>query len=281
LMSAKSKKFRFYPSIFPMTGEIVMTEVIAINNMGAYVSLLEYNRIEGMIPLSELTKKRLKSWEKFVKAGKQEPAIVLCVNSQLNYIDLSRRRVSREEAIVCEYRYQKAKTVHTILCQVSMKTRESLEFLYQTIAWPLAKIYGSSSEAMLLIGQFSDEVFSKLDTIPNKSVQTVLIGTIKQKMTSESLRIRSSIEINCLNYDGILLIQEASRVTQNIVSKIIKHKIEWRTIAAPIYLLSMFISEESTGVNILHHVIQEYALALLSHQAKVNIKVKPHSMNLT
>jgi hypothetical protein len=36
--------------------------------MGAYVSLLEYNGIEGMILLSELSRRRIRSITKLIKA---------------------------------------------------------------------------------------------------------------------------------------------------------------------------------------------------------------------
>ena len=36
--------------------------------MGAYVSLLEYNNIEGMILLSELSRRRIRSVTKLIKA---------------------------------------------------------------------------------------------------------------------------------------------------------------------------------------------------------------------
>jgi translation initiation factor 2 subunit 1 len=37
--------------------------------MGAYVQLLEYDNIEGMILLSELTRRRIRSVSKLIKVG--------------------------------------------------------------------------------------------------------------------------------------------------------------------------------------------------------------------
>ncbi len=47
---------RFYKHKFPETDELVMVNVRQIAEMGSYVSLLEYNKIEGMIILQEFTK---------------------------------------------------------------------------------------------------------------------------------------------------------------------------------------------------------------------------------
>ena len=68
--------------------------------MGAYVSLLEYGGIEGMILLSELSRRRIRSVQKLIKVGRQEPVMVLRVDQEKGYIDLSKRRVSQEELAV-------------------------------------------------------------------------------------------------------------------------------------------------------------------------------------
>lgn len=44
-------------------------QVRSIAEMGAYVSLLEYGNIEGMILLSELSRRRIRSVQKLIKVG--------------------------------------------------------------------------------------------------------------------------------------------------------------------------------------------------------------------
>jgi translation initiation factor 2 subunit 1 len=44
-------------------------QVKSIAEMGAYVSLLEYNGIEGMILLSELSRRRIRSITKLIKVS--------------------------------------------------------------------------------------------------------------------------------------------------------------------------------------------------------------------
>lgn len=77
--------------------------------MGAYVSLLEYAGAEGMILLSELSRRRIRSVNKLVKVGRAEPVVVLRVDRDKGYIDLSKRRVSPEEAAACEDKYNRVR----------------------------------------------------------------------------------------------------------------------------------------------------------------------------
>ena len=58
---------RMYESKYPDVDDVVMVQVKSIAEMGAYVSLLEYNGIEGMILLSELSRRRIRSITKLIK----------------------------------------------------------------------------------------------------------------------------------------------------------------------------------------------------------------------
>ena len=68
----------------------------------------------------------------------------------LGYIDLSKRRVSPEDIVKCEERYNKSKMVHSILRHVAEKTKTPIEELYQSIGWPLNKRYGHAVDAFKL-----------------------------------------------------------------------------------------------------------------------------------
>ena len=57
-----------------------MVNVRSIAEMGAYVTLLEYNNIEGMIMLSELSRRRIRSINKLVRIGRNECVVVIRVD---------------------------------------------------------------------------------------------------------------------------------------------------------------------------------------------------------
>lgn len=59
-----------------------MVTVRSIAEMGTYVSLLEYNNIEGMIMLSELTRRRIRSINKLVRIGRNECVAVIRVDEE-------------------------------------------------------------------------------------------------------------------------------------------------------------------------------------------------------
>ena len=151
---------RYYGQKYPEVDDVVMVNVRSIAEMGAYVHLLEYNNIEGMILLSELSRRRIRSINKLIRVGKTEPVVVIRVDKEKGlfgfiahvvansikffqfvpgYIDLSKRRVSPEDVDKCLEKYSKAKAVNSILRHVAellkYQTDEELEDLYRKTAW--------------------------------------------------------------------------------------------------------------------------------------------------
>ena len=63
-----------YEQRFPEVDDVVMVQVKSIAEMGAYVPLLEYHGIEGMILLSELSRRRIRSITKLIKVRRPGPS---------------------------------------------------------------------------------------------------------------------------------------------------------------------------------------------------------------
>lgn len=62
-------------------GWLRLTQVhVQIAEMGAYVKLLEYDNIDGMILLSELSRRRIRSIQKLIRVGRNEVVVVLRVD---------------------------------------------------------------------------------------------------------------------------------------------------------------------------------------------------------
>ena len=80
LFSTAAKPFyarmRYYEQRYPEVDELVMVQVRQIAEMGAYVKLLEYDNIDGMILLSELSRRRIRSIQKLIRIGRNEVVVV-------------------------------------------------------------------------------------------------------------------------------------------------------------------------------------------------------------
>ena len=59
-----------------------LTGITQIAEMGAYVKLLEYDNIDGMILLSELSRRRIRSIQRLIRVGRNEVVVVLRVDKE-------------------------------------------------------------------------------------------------------------------------------------------------------------------------------------------------------
>lgn len=151
---------RYYEQKYPAEGDLVMVEVLNVIESGAYVALLEYDNIEGMITPNEFSKVgNLKTALKAIRTGRQEIVKVIKVDKEKGYIDLSKKSVSNDEATTkFEEKFEKAKKVHSILRNVAEKCGINIEDLYEEIAWPLYKTHHHALDAF----KISIEYFSFL-----------------------------------------------------------------------------------------------------------------------
>lgn len=214
-----------------------MVNVRAIAEMGAYVYLLEYNSIEGMILLSELSRRRIRSINKLIRVGKTEPVVVIRVDKEKGYIDLSKRRVSAEDVEKCTERFAKAKAVNSILRHVAdilkFETNEQLEELYQKTAWHFEEKYKSKAAAYDVFKQAVIDPSILDECGLEESTKEVLLNNIRRKLTSQAVKIRADIECACYEYEGIDAVKEALRAGLELSTEELPIKIN--LIAPPLY----------------------------------------------
>jgi translation initiation factor 2 subunit 1 len=201
---------RMYENEFPEIDDVVMVQVREIAEMGAYVALLEYNNRQGMILLSELTRRRIRSVNKLIRVGKQEVCMVLRVDREKGYIDLSKRRVSAEDVAKCDEKFQRSKAVHSIVRHVSEVQHIEMEKLYQQTAWPLYVKFGHAYEAFCAAITDPDSIFNT-ELMPEMSeeVKVCMLDNIAKRLTPTAIKIRADIEVTCFSYEGINAIKGA------------------------------------------------------------------------
>jgi len=73
----------------PEPGEIVLATVTKVMDHGAYVTLDEYDDIQGFLHISEIAPGWIRSVSRFVRDGEKKVLLVKKVNSKRGDIDLS------------------------------------------------------------------------------------------------------------------------------------------------------------------------------------------------
>ncbi|EMC96561.1 hypothetical protein BAUCODRAFT_480531 [Baudoinia panamericana UAMH 10762] len=265
---------RFYEEKYPEIDSFVMVNVKQIAEMGAYVKLLEYDNIDGMILLSELSRRRIRSIQKLIRVGRNEVVVVLRVDKEKGYIDLSKRRVSPEDIVKCEERYNKSKMVHSIMRHVAEKTNTPIEELYQDIGWPLNKKYGHAVDAFKLSITNPDvwnEATFKTDVIKDE-----LQSYISKRLTPQPTKVRSDVEVTCFGYEGIDAIKIALRTAE--ARNTPETQVKVKLVSPPLYVLTSQTLDKGDGIAVLEQAIKDIDQSIRAAGGSCVVKMAPKAV---
>ncbi|EFA07164.1 eukaryotic translation initiation factor 2 subunit 1 [Tribolium castaneum] len=275
---------RFYREKYPEVEDVVMVNVRAIAEMGAYVHLLEYKNIEGMILLSELSRRRIRSINKLIRVGKTEPVVVIRVDKDKGYIDLSKRRVSAEDVEKCTERFAKAKAVNSILRHVAellkYESDEQLEELYQKTAWYFEEKYKKNkASAYDFFKQAVSDPSILAECQLDDRTKEVLLSNIKRKLTSQAVKIRADIECACYGYEGIDAVKTALKSGLSLSTDELPIKIN--LIAPPLYVMTTSTPEKQDGLKILNDAIEKIKATISELGGVFNVQMAPKVVTAT
>nr|CAG4651996.1 EOG090X09RW [Triops cancriformis] len=268
---------RFYSQRYPEIDDVVMVNVRSIAEMGAYVHLLEYNNIEGMILLSELSRRRIRSINKLIRVGKTEPVVVIRVDKEKGYIDLSKRRVSPEDVEKCTEKYSKAKAVNSILRHVAgllgFETDEQLEDLYKRTAWHFEEKSKKQASAYDYFKQAVNDPSILDECGLEENVKEQLLHIIKRKLTQQAVKIRADVEVACYGYEGIDAVKAALKAGVACSTEEIPIRIN--LIAPPLYVMTTQTPERQEGLKALEVAIEKIQATIKTSGGVFNIQMAP------
>jgi len=268
---------RFYKQKYPEIDDIVMVNVRSIADMGAYVHLLEYKSIEGMILLSELSRRRIRSINKLIRVGRSECVVVIRVDKDKGYIDLSKRRVSAEEVKKCEEKFTRGKTVASILRHVGellqFDSDDQLEELFEKTAWYFDEKLKSSGGAYEAFKHAVNDSTILDECDLDEKTKQVLIENINRRMMPQSVKIRSDIEVSCYSYEGIDAVKVALKEGLKHSTEDMPLKIN--LIAPPLYVVTTTTLERELALTTLAAAIQSVKESIETNKGNFVVKMEP------
>jgi translation initiation factor 2 subunit 1 len=268
---------RFYSNHLPDLEDTVMVKVVKIAEMGAYVTLLEYDNKEGMILLSELSRRRIRSVNKLIRVGRSECVVVIRVDKDKGYIDLSKRRVDPKDIAACDERYAKAKAVNSILrhvaSQLGFTTNEQLEDLYEKAVWHFDKKEKKKAAAYDYFKRALTDttVFDECNLDPD--IKSKLLEDITKKLTPQAVKIRADFEVSCFAYEGVEAVKEALIVGKQHSSEIMPIKIN--LIAAPLFVITAQTMEREEGIAKVEKALDDIKSKIESYHGSFKIVMAP------
>lgn len=235
---------RFYEKVYPEVGDIVMTQYTMVDDIVIRVVLPEFGNIEGTIAHSEISRKKITFVERQIKINSLQPAIVLYINTEKGYIDLSKKIISHEQDQTCRETFRNSKFVNSILEGISRNYNVDISDLYKFYIWPIEKSLGQDNTSIYTI------LLNNLENI-DKSLYGKFLPIIEQEFKRkinlrEIVKLTMIIRVNCFTIDGIDSVKQAlfkGRVDDVKIS----------LLKSPYYCLTLSTNDKDSGNKKLHN----------------------------
>ena len=187
---------------------------------------------------------------------------------------MSKKRVSPEEVLLVEERWNKSKAVHSILRHVAKNTNFGVEELYQRFGWPMANTFGHAYNGLKYAMENREKFLSEFD-VP-KEIYSILFKNIEKRLKQQVVTIRCPIECTCFDKEGIIAIKKALKKGLELSTDdfVVKIKLE----AAPRYILTLSTLKPTEGINKIQEVIDEITKEIKIHGGHLIVKEKPKQM---
>jgi translation initiation factor 2 subunit 1 len=253
---------RWYQNPFPNVGECVMVRCERITDIGTYCKLLEYGDLEALVPITEVTKQRVRLVSHIIPVGRVFVAIVLSVDAEKGYIDLSKKRVNEEDILNCETRYFKSRKLHSVLVQLeSGGVGGGLSNLYERV-W---KLSSPLSHPLDHLETFLNSLSDDGDTSKG------IVSKIREKyLASKISEIQAEVEMTCFSPEGIEGIKKSIREGLKV-----DPGVKIRILSAPLYLIQFLTREPEQGIRVVQKVIDILGRTLRTVDGELCIKKPP------
>lgn len=223
----------------PEQGEIVIATVTKVMDHGAYVSLDEYDAMQGFLHISEIAPGWIRSINKHVKNGEKKVLVVKKVNPRRGDIDLSLKQISKDQKKQKLREVKKYEKGNTLLQSVREKinlTEDETSELEDRIYTKFDSVY----DAFIEVGRRGGLAVSDLG-IDKKTMQ--MMQEVASKIKLPSVEIRGIMEITSGRPDGVELIKKILLGALPDSSSSATEKTEITYLGAPKYRLSV-VSED-------------------------------------
>lgn len=243
---------RMYAKEYPDQGDVVTARVVEVTLQGIYVDLLEYDDMRAVVPLKEVTRKRITkaTLHKHLKEGRDYAFEVIKVDPVKRYVDLSRKGVYESEKDVSRLRYRSAKSCRNVLIRAAIRhggrlasTRDAREdprdysqyllHVYEQVGWKLAPAsdFRDALEFLTLVGNCADTEKAK-DMLKNhedlEGLDEVLLKDMviacKTCLKVAPTTVRAVVAVQCHTKEGVDAIKKAllagAVVAKEVVEKI-------------------------------------------------------------
>lgn len=247
----------------PRKGDYVICKVKEISDISIKVSLEEYENFVGVIPIDEVSLKRITNLREVVREDMVIVCYVLDVDEQARVATLSLKRVDENRRKAKMQEYKKEKQAYILLSEFCKKEGINISEILDKIIYSRdrKKLYEVFTETYI-------EGSKVLESFGiNKKIAEKLFNYLKENYSVPKYEFRMKIDAYTLRGDGLLALKEFLKGIEEIGFEI-------KYLGAPTYYIKTFsynpkeifekrkklyeyLEKKSKELNIVYQVVEE------------------------
>ncbi|MDD5650345.1 MAG: translation initiation factor IF-2 subunit alpha [Candidatus Nanoarchaeia archaeon] len=224
----------------PQEGDIVLCTVKKILSHSVFVDLDEYNNIEGMLHISEVSPGRIRNLRDFVVPGKKIVCKIIKVQDE-KHIDLSLRRVPMNIRIEKNNEYKQEQKAEKMLEHIGKELNLSLEDMYKKVGYKAIEEYGLLTNFYQSL--FEDNSILKKLNIDEK-IAKLLLNLINEKIKVPEVEVSATLVLQSYKENGMSTIK-------TLLLPEIKNDVKITYLSAPRYKIDVKSKDYKSAENIL------------------------------
>jgi translation initiation factor 2 subunit 1 len=229
---------------WPEVGYIVIATVLKVESYGAYVRLDEYGEKEGLLHISEISSRWVRNIRNHVRQNQKVVLQVMRTDPAKGQVDLSLRRVSRDDKRKKLEEWKKARKAETLLSQAANQLGVELLDLYESDGSKLVERYGSLYGGLEAASKNGLEALTEAG-ITGETAET-LSEISKDKIIISQVTIQGVIQMTSLNNEGVEDIRMAF-IDAGVVAEENDATIKITTKGAPKYRIDLMADDYKTA----------------------------------
>ena len=239
----------FKKAEWPEVGELVVATVKTITGYGAYVVLDEYGT-EGLLHISEISSTWVRNIRDFAREKQKVVLKVLRVDPRKGHVDLSLRRVGKQQRREKIRFWKKDRRAESLLRDASEKLNMSVEEINEKAGAPIQKRFGRLYEGLEKTAKEGAKALIKIG-IPEE-IAVTLAEIAKERIRITRVRITGLLELECTKPEGAVFIRDALLSAQKI-RKSKETEVRVYTVSPPSYRIEVLAENYKKAEDLLQN----------------------------
>jgi translation initiation factor 2 alpha subunit (eIF-2alpha) len=208
-----------------------MARIVKVEDNGAICELMEYNNLHAYMPVSQFSRRRVRSIRQVAKAGNEEILQVLNVDPTSGAVDLSKKRLEKEQVKKAEVYFRKSKKCHNMLKRIAEVCNTDVGNVYSSFGWDL---YDSECHPLDLMEKslLDKSIWNKFEIPENMKFE--LIKVVEKRIKLVPQKYEMDVSICCYDENGVDNLQKVFEEFENCCDNDVKLVIK----SSPTYTLS-------------------------------------------